>query len=660
MSEMVHLHESLISERVPGLEMPSRASHVQMEVEEETLESFKSQVRALQLELEQTKAENSRLKSDVSVLQLDLKDSRTKEKALNGRVKNLIDEGSQYKTLNKEYQAEIQELRAAVYDLQRGAEQAQAHSSKVPDRELFQWAMQTRDKDFFEAVQDLQEHANSLNMQNKYITEQMTTLEAAMNEKVHVLQVNQAKSHERIHSLTDEVARLESLTEQKQAEIERLNVALRGLWNKEASLNEQVSDLTAKGEQLEGVNQEKQAEIEQLNGRVKNLIAEGSQYKSLNKEYQAEIEELRAAVYDLQCGAEQAQAHSSKVPELELFQWAMQTQGKDFFEAVQHLQEHANSLNMQNKYITEQMTTLEAAMNEKVHVLQVNQAKSHERIHSLTDEVARLESLTEQKQAEIERLNVALRGLWNKEASLNEQVSDLTAKGEQLEGVNEEKQAEIEQLTATAHHFKENEDFLRQQHDSLADELSQHESLMKSQNEKNKNLQMALHELQHFLNEAEQQICGQDELIKKQERQIEYNQQLVEELYTERADMKQTVRELKHELEKRQEEEVLAGVESIDQEFKLLAENMEKPGQSETPRDDEVLESPAAEPQAAEGQTSSWWRYCAKGLLKVGLSVGTCAASTLISNVILENLNMYNVNPMHPFCNLEPGVLRPF
>ena len=477
-SEMVHLHESLISERVPGLEMPSRASHVQMEVEEETLESFKSQVRALQLELEQTKAENSRLKSDVSVLQLDLKDSRTKEKALNGRVKNLIDEGSQYKSLNKEYQAEIQELRAAVYDLQRGAEQAQAHSSKVPELELFQWAMQTRDKDFFEAVQDLQEHANSLNMQNKYITEQMTTLEAAMNEKVHVLQANETKSHE----------------------------------------------------------------------------------------------------------------------------W----------------------------------------------------------IQSLTDEVARLESLTEQKQAEIERLNVALRGLWNKEASLNEQVSDLTAKGEQLEGVNEEKQAEIEQLTATAHHFKENEDFLRQQHDSLADELSQHVSLMKSQNEKNKNLQMALHELQHLLNEAEQQICGQDELIKKQERQIEYNQQLVEELYTERADMKQTVRELKHELEKRQEEEVLAGVESIDQEFKLLAENMEKPGQSETPRDDEVLESPAAEPQAAEGQTSSWWRYCAKGLLKVGLSVGTCAASTLISNVILENLNMYNVNPMHPFCNLEPGVLRPF
>ena len=39
--------------------------------------------------------------------------------------------------------------------------------------------------------------------------------------------------------------------EQKQAETERMNVALRILQNKEAFLNELVSCLTAKGEQLE-------------------------------------------------------------------------------------------------------------------------------------------------------------------------------------------------------------------------------------------------------------------------------------------------------------------------------------------------------------------------------------------------------------------------
>ena len=255
---------------------------------------------------------------------------------------------------------------------------------------------------------------------------------------------------------------------------------------------------------------------------------------------------------------------------------------------------------------------------------------------------------------------MALRSLWNKEAFLNEQVGYLTAKGEELEGVNEEKQAEIEQLTATARHLKENEDSLRQLHDSLATELSQHQSLTKSLNEKNKNLKMALHELQHLLNESEQQIFDQDELRKKQESQIEYNQQLVEDLYTERTDLKQTVCELKHQLENRQEEEVLAGVENISQEFRLLADNTEKPGPSENLGDDDLLESPAAEPRAAEGQTSSWWRHCAKGVLKLGLSVGTCAASTLIANVMLENFNMYNINLMHPFCKLEPGVPRPF
>lgn len=87
-------------------------------------------------------------------------------------------------------------------------------------------------------------------MQNKYISEQMTQLESTLNEKVHALQVNQTETHEGIQSLTAEVGRLESLTEQKQAEIERLNVALWSLQNTEVFLNEQVSCFTAKGEKV--------------------------------------------------------------------------------------------------------------------------------------------------------------------------------------------------------------------------------------------------------------------------------------------------------------------------------------------------------------------------------------------------------------------------
>ena len=72
--------------------------------------------------------------------------------------------------------------------------------------------IQTKDKDFLEAVQELQDRVNSLNMQIKYISEQMTT-RLTMSKKVHVLQVNQTKTHEQIQSLTAEVRRLESLAE---------------------------------------------------------------------------------------------------------------------------------------------------------------------------------------------------------------------------------------------------------------------------------------------------------------------------------------------------------------------------------------------------------------------------------------------------------------
>ncbi|XP_030267650.1 unconventional myosin-XVIIIa-like [Sparus aurata] len=430
--DVAGLNASQVPGSVSGLEMRSRPSHVRVAVREEKLGSFKSQVEALQLELEDTKAENSRLISDVSRLQLEVKDMKAKEKILNDQVKNLIAEGSQCKSLNKEYQAEIQELRALVYDLKCGAEQTQqTHTSELPELELLERTMQ--DKDFLEAVQELQDRANTLNMQNKYISEQKTQLESTLNEK------------------------------------------------------------------------------------------------------EAENANLRA----------------------------------------------------------------------EVQVLQVNQTRTREWIQSLTAEVGQLESLTELVEAEIDRLNVALRSLQNKEAFLNEQVSCLTAKGEYLEGVNEKKQAEIEQLMATARHLKENEDSLRQQHDSLAEELSQHKSLTKIQNEKNKNLKKALDGLQHLLNGAKQQIFDQDELIKKQKRQTEYNQQLVEELYTETTDVKQTICEVNHQLEKRPEEEVLAGVETISQEFRVLAENTEKPGPSESLRDEDLLESPAAEPRAAEVQISS-------------------------------------------------------
>ena len=111
---------------------------------------------------------------------------------------------------------------------------------------------------------------------------------------------------------------------------------------------------------------------------------------------------------------------------------------------------------MQNEYITEQMTQLQSTMNEYVHVMQVNQTKTREEIQSLTAEVSRLESVTEQKQAEIERLNVTLWSHQNRETLLRMQVSYVTAERDEIRGGYEISIAEIERLRATARRLNEN------------------------------------------------------------------------------------------------------------------------------------------------------------------------------------------------------------
>ena len=125
----------------------------------------------------------------------------------------------------------------------------------------------------------------------------------------------------------------------------------------------------------------------------------------------------------------------------------------------------------------------------------------------------------------------------NKEQILHRGVEILTAEGVQLKQLNETNQAEIKQLKAAVRALKESEDSLKQQHVSIANELSQHESLTERQNWQNKNLKTAVQDLQCRLNEAEQQMFDKEELIKKQDRETEFNQQLAEELYNKRTDM---------------------------------------------------------------------------------------------------------------------------
>ncbi|XP_030262481.1 myosin-9-like [Sparus aurata] len=413
-----------------------------------------------------------------------------------------------------------------------------------------------------------------------------------------------------------------------------------------------------------------------------NLTPERNQLKSLGEEHRTEVEQLREALLSLQ---NKEQILNEDVNNLT-------TEGVRYESRIQTNQEEIEQLKRTARTETDN--------------------------HSAA--VQELESLMDKKQREIERLRAALQSLQNKEKFLNEDIHNLTAEGVQLKHLNETNQTEIKQLKATVRALKESQDSLKQQHVSIANELSQCVHLTERQNQQNKNLKMAVQDLQSRLDEAEQQIFEKDELMKKQDREIEFsqqlveelntertdmkqsicdlknqletnqeeevlagvenfskhctlwaekcdnlaaerdqllslreehhteveqlrvlietrdreienNQQLAEELYTERTELKQSICDLKYQLEARQEEEVVAGVENFSQQSRLLAENTEKPDSPEKLRDDDLPETPAAEPQAAEVQTKSFWRCCAERLLKICVGVGLTAASVLVS-----------------------------
>ncbi|XP_036946009.1 centromere-associated protein E-like [Acanthopagrus latus] len=265
-----------------------------------------------------------------------------------------------------------------------------------------------------------------------------------------------------------------------------------------------------------------------------NLTAEWDHLKALREEQRSEVNQLREALLSLQ--------HNEQI-----------------------LTQDINSLTAEGVRYKSQIQTNQAEIE-----LLKRMARNENENHLAARQ--QLESLIDSKEGEIQRLRVALQGLHDKEERLNEDVHNLTAESVQLKHLNETNQAEIKQLKATVRALKDSEDCLKQQHVGISNELSQLESLTEKQIQQNKDLKTAVRDLQCLLDEAEQQIFDKDELIKKQGCEIEYSQQLVEELNTQRTDMNQSIRELKDQLEAKQEEEVLAGVEKFNQHCSIWGE----------------------------------------------------------------------------------------
>ncbi|XP_035515416.1 putative leucine-rich repeat-containing protein DDB_G0290503 [Morone saxatilis] len=587
------------------------------------------QNKNLTADMAQLECFNAKKHAEVEQLRADLQSLQDNEMVLNEQNKNLTANVAQLQCLYAKNQAEIEQLRTTAYDLEQCATEPQQDCSV--ENELLQKvaALQTENESLLAAVQDLRE-------------------------KKKLLRDN----------LTAEHDRLKSLKEEKLAEAEQLRAEWQSLQDNEMVLNEQNKNLTSDMAQLECFNAKKHAEVEQLraelqslqdnemilNEQNKNLSANVAQLECLYVKNQAEIQKLKATVYDLEQCAEEVQQNHSAEDELLQKVAKLQTENKNLLAAVQDLQVRETSLYEQNKNICAELALAESLIEKKqaenrylwseVNDLQENVKILNEKTESLMAEVAHHESLREKKQGEIESLRAAVCELQcqvREAQEVNRDVDEVMQKLTHVESLMEKKQAEIKQLGLALHDLQEKEGFLNKQNESMADELARLEPLAEKLNEKNKNLKITVQDLQCQLEEAKILIWNKDELIRKQERETAYKQELIEELYISTTDMKQSIHELKELIETRQEENILGDVN-----FREESRNAENTEQLDSPEEQthESLLVP----------TGSLWRRYTKGLLKVGLHIGITTAGLFIPVGILASQVTANCNTVHNCC----------
>ncbi|XP_034544878.1 trichohyalin-like [Notolabrus celidotus] len=618
----------------------------------------------------------------------DLQLNQENERALNEQVTCL-------QSANDEYQAEFEELKAALCDSEQRIEDQRGCSDKVAELEELNEKIQLENGNLSVRVRELQENEEVVCLRAELEERQAhnESLQAEV-QRIYELSYDDMRDNERrLQELVSEnaeakedLAQLSKLLSDEKTILEERNAYIRNPNNEYLCVTEELASLESNNTVLqEAVHVMKRELQEEEEINRTDMLQNQMQAESFNEEMQREIHQLRHALQkkkeweevleennnDLVEKLAEQESLTKKlreridnlnskihIQELELDQADLTISAHN--ESVANLnneivkkQEIADNLHAHNTDLKQRLNELEEqleAKQEEEMLAGINfaeeckQAENAEHLNWPQEEETDQSPLETTPAAEVQEAVHAMRSELQEEEEINR--TDMSQNQMQAESFNEEMQEEVHRLKHALQKKKEWEEVLEENNNNLVEKLAEQESLTKKLRERIDNLNSKIHIQELELDQADLTSSAHNESVANLNNEIVKKQEIADNLH-----------ELEEQLEAKQEEEMLAGI-NFTEECKQ-AENAEHLNRLQ---EEETDQSPPETTPAAEVPKTSSWRRCFRGLLKAGMYVGVASACTLASVSILSSGLAVQCNS-NPYCgplDFLPSLLEQY
>ncbi|XP_042082864.1 golgin subfamily A member 6-like protein 22 isoform X1 [Haplochromis burtoni] len=427
---------------------------------------------------------------------------------------------------------------------------------------------------------------------------------------------------------------------------------------------------------------ELQMKVQQLQLELSTLKLKKNYYKDKFHQSRDELKHMKA----------QAKKNQTQVESLEA---KLQEQEKNVQTMHHDFLEKAESLIEQNSSIAAQLSQIQCDRHElKKQNTDLNDSleRLEQQVGEAHHEIIKKEELIEKQYREIFRKTELTVELKREICTLQHQVRQtLDEKQLQVKSLEAKMQEQVSTIQRMHRDFHEKEEYFLKENSSIAAEIDKLKTA-------NTNLKKRLQNLEYQERTTESltlQIFWLEEKVKKQNFKIVHNNDLIDELYEHLKMKREIINNLKDELRREEEEEILAAVYNITGEPLQLEnfapepeelvspasepspdvvptqdnlapepEELDSPASEPSPDvvptqdnlapEPEELDSPVSEPSPDVVPTSGSWRHGAKRLLKIGLGV---AAVGLIIPAAYWGFSKLNSDSLF---NSVCGLLEPY